>query len=829
MLNDLRFALRVLVKSPVFALTAILTIALGIAAATAIFSVFDAVLLRPLPYKDPSRLIIARGDMVKRNVRDFPFSNADFLDFKKETTSAFEDVGAVVTGRQAFPLPDGTSEQLRTAVVTTNFLSLLGGRIIAGRDFNETDGEPGPPPPASGAANNAVVAPAPIVTTILSYEYWQRRFGGRTDIFGKRLADIGNQSPIVVGVVAPGLELLFPPSADMERKPDLWIANRIRYDNAARNQVALRIIGRLKPGVAIEQAQAQADLVSAELRRNFTIKQTAGLNIAIEPMHRHLVDAVRPAILALMGAVILLLLIACANVANLLLVRASLREREFAVRTALGGGWWHLARQTIAEVLVLAALGTTAGIALASIGLEKLLSLAPTNLPRLDAVGINPTVVAFAALAGLIAAAIFGLVPIVRMARPDVMQVLRTAGRTPGLGGGNLLRSGVVVAEVALCFVLLIGSGLMIRSFLALQRVDPGFDPNGLINFELEYSGLPDLPPAGRAAIQNQIRHAFATLPGVTNASATFPFPLAGGFSPIRWGTEEALSDPSKFQAVEPQFVLPGYLETMRTSLIEGRTFNDQDNLPDRKSVVIDQNLALKAFGGASAIGKRILIRVRTPEPEWVEIIGVVAHQRTISLSAPGREQIYFPDAFVGSGAATEWALRSRGDLAQVTASAREALAKVDRRILMVEARSMPELVSRAQAPTRFQLFLIATFAGIAAILAAIGLYGVLSTVVRQRTAEIGVRMALGAAPAKVFGLVVGYGLRLSALGVALGTVAGLALTRLMSTMLVEVKPADPMTYVAVAIGFLGVAAFAAWIPAKRASLLDPMNALRDT
>ena len=827
MIQDFRFALRLLVKSPVFALTAIVTIALGIAAATAIFSVTDAVLLRPLPYKDPNRLIIARGDMVKRNVRDFPFSNADFLDFKRETTSAFEDVGAVVTGRQAFPLPDGTSEQLRTAAVTTNFFSLLGGRIMAGRDFNEADGDPGPAP-APAPNNAAPPAAAPVFNAILSYEYWQRRFGGSTEIFGKRMADFGNQGPVVVGVAAPGFELLFPPSADVERKPDLWIALRIRYDNAARNQVSLRIVARLKPGVAIEQAQSQADLVSAELRRNFAIKNTAGLNIAIEPMHRHLVDSVRPAILALMGAVIFLLLIACANVANLLLVRASLREREFAVRTALGGGWLRLARQTLAEVLVLAALGTAAGIGLASLALKQLLTLAPANLPRLDAVGLNPSALGFAALAGLAASAIFGLAPIIRMARPDVMQVLRSAGRSPGLGGGTLLRSGVVVIEVALCFVLLIGSGLMIRSFLALQRVDPGFDANGLVNFELEYNGLPNITPAARGAIQNQIRQAFGSLPGVTHASATFPMPLAGGFSPIRWGTEEALADPSKFQAVDPQFVLPGYFETMGTHLIEGRTFNEQDNLPDRKSVVIDQNLAVKAFGGASAIGKRLLIRVRTPEPEWVEIIGVVVHQRTTSLSAPGREQIYFPDAFVGSGAASEWALRSNAEPGQLAARGREALAKVDRRILMVESRAMSELVARAQAPTRFQLLLIASFALIAAILAAVGLYGVLSTVVRQRTAEIGVRMALGAAPSNVFGLVVGYGLKLSAMGVGLGAIAGLALTRLMSTMLVAVKPGDPVTYIAVAIGFLAVAAFSAWIPAKRASMLDPMNALRE-
>ena len=616
----------------------------------------------------------------------------------------------------------------------------------------------------------------------------------------------------------------------MEKKPDFWIALRLRYDANNRNGVFLHAVGRLRPGIGVDRAQSQADQVSGEIRRGSTIKETSGFNIAIEPMDRNLVEAVRPAILALMGAVIFLLLIACANVANLLLVRASLRERENAVRTALGGGWWSLARQTMAEVLVLAALGTAAGLALASIGLRQLLAIAPANLPRLDSVGINPTVMLFAALAGLGAAAIFGLAPIVHMRNPDVMQVLRAGGRSADLSGtGGVLRTVVVVAEVALCFVLLVGSGLMFRSFLALQHVDPGFDSKGLFKFTVASNGLPNDTPEARAARQNRLRQAFNGLPGVTEASATSSLALNGGFFPIRWGLEDALSDPSKFKAVDNQFVLPGYLETMHTRLIEGRMFNDQDNAVGHNVVVVDDILAAKAFGAAPAVGKRILIRVRTPEPEWVEIIGVVAHQRTTSLVEPGREEVYFPDAFVGNGAANIWVLRAQsGDPAQLFARAKEALASIDPQIVMVEPGPMSELIGKAQSPTRFQLSLIAIFAAIAAALAAVGLYGVLSTVVRQRTAEIGVRMALGAAPAKVFGLVVGQGLRLSAIGIALGAVAGLLLTRLMSTMLVDVQPADPVTYIVVAIGFLAIAVISASIPARRAAALDPMNALRD-
>ena len=303
---------------------------------------------------------------------------------------------------------------------------------------------------------------------------------------------------------------------------------------------------------------------------------------------------------------------------------------------------------------MLAVVGAAIGLALASLGLDHLLALAPPNLPRLDAVGINTTVVVFAALAGLSAAAIFGLAPVLRMARPDVMQVLRTDGRGTGLGMGNRLRSGLVVAEVALCFVLLIGSGLMVRSFLALQQVELGFDPKGVQAVSLSMSAIQADKPEARAALQEQLREAMSSVPGVSGVTATFPLPLGGRFSPIRWGTEEALADATKFQAVEPQFVLPGYFETMHTRIVEGRAFNVDDNRPGRTGVIVDQALALKAFGGASAVGKRILIRVNTPEPAWVDIIGVAKHVHTVSLAEKGREQIYFTDAYIGYGAASE-------------------------------------------------------------------------------------------------------------------------------------------------------------------------------
>ena len=579
--------------------------------------------------------------------------------------------------------------------------------------------------------------------------------------------------------------------------------------------------------MSLERAQSAADAAAAELRRNFTIERTAGFQVRLEPMQRHVVAEVRPALLALTGAVVFLLLIACANVANLLLVRASLRQRELAVRAALGGGRWRLVRQMLAEALVLATAGTVLGVVLAQSGIRELLAIAPGNLPRLDTVSINLAVLAFAAGAGLLAAALFGLAPAWRASRPDIMQVLRGSGRTAGLSGGGTLRNLVVVAEVALSFVLLVGSGLMVRSFIALQNIDPGYDSRGLLTFQL-LGGRGGPTPDARAAFMREIRGRLAALPGAQSVTAASPFPLSGGFSPIRWGLEPALTDPTRFQAVDFQLVLPGYFDTMRTRLIAGRTFTDADNSPDRNLAVVDQMLAQKAFPGQSAVGKRILIRIRTPEPEWVEVIGVVAHQRDSSLAETGREQIYFTDGFLRHGVANRWAIRTAGNPAALAGAVRGAIGQLDPHLLIAELQPMDVLVGKAQAGTKFSLLLIGTFAMIAALLAAVGLYGVLATVVRQRTAEIGVRMALGAAPLRIFGLVVGGGMQLSGAGIIIGLLAALGLTRWMSSMLVGVKPADPLTFAAMTVVFLAIAAVASWLPARRAAALDPTAALRE-
>ena len=819
MLRDFLYAARTLLSSRVFTATAIITLALGVGASTAIFSVANAILLRPLPYKDPGRLIYACDDLLKRNVYDHFWSAPDYMDLR-DHDAALEDVAALRTFRNNLVHADGTPEEVAYAVVTPNIFRMLGVRVILGRDFIDSDGLPQPP-----TADGAPPPPDQRLPTyaIASQEFFQRRFGSNPASLGQPIVKNG---PILVGEVERGAELLFRPDKNIEQRPDLWVTGRLDY-NTPRTALGWRLIGRLRLGATIQRAQAQADAVAEQSRATDPVIRGTGFAIRLEPMQPYLVSQVRPAILALMGAVIFLLLIACSNVANLFLVRASLRGRDLAVRTAMGASWWRLARQMLAEALLVGAAGSALGFGLAWAGIRDLLSIAPANLPRADTIRMDPAVLAFSVAAGLAAAMLFGLAPAFRAARPDVAQVLRAAGRTSGLSGGALLRNSVVVTEVALCFVLLVGSSLMFRSFLALQRINPGYDPHNLLTFRI-MGGRPTRGPEESAAYVRQMRAAITAVPGVVNAAAADILPLTGSYFPYRWGKEDALTDPSRFQAADVQTVLPGYFETMRTALIAGRTFDESDYNPQLRRMLIDDVLAAKAFPNSNAVGQRILSRFRTPDPEWFEIVGVVAHQRLTSLAEPGREQAYLPDSYWGNRFAPDWALRTQGDAAKYAGPVRAAMAAFDRSMLLTQVQTMDGVVARAQAGTRFSLVLIAAFAGIAALLAAVGLYGVLSTVVRQRTAEIGVRMALGAAPRGVFGLMIAYGLRLSAVGIAAGLAAALLLTRGMTSMLVGTKPTDPVSFGAMAALFFLIALLATWIPARRAAGLDPSIALRE-
>jgi predicted permease len=783
------------------------------------------VLLRPLPYADAQRLVLIWGELRARHVNDWPFSPPDFRDLQQQSSDVFEEIaGMIPAGRVPLASPGADPEQIRVGGATPNLFRVLSARVIVGRDFVPDDATP--VPQAAGQAPAA----GPPVAAVLSHAFWQRRFGGNQAVIGKDV-ELGNGRARIVGVLAPGFELLLPPRINAERAPEMWTAARIDVDAANRNNVVYRVIGRLKPGVSVEQAQVQVDHIAADLRQHFAIKQTAGLYFHVIPMFDDLVGDVRSTIASLMGAVAFVLLIACANVANLLVVRASARSRELAVRAAIGASRGQLVRQMLAESLVIAVCGTALGLLLARAGIQVLLALGPKDLPRLDAVAMDPVVLVFAVSAGLLTSIVCGLIPALRASRTDVMDVLRSVGgRSGGLRGGRALRSVVVVTEVALSFILLVGAGLMLRSVLALAQIDPGYDPNHVLTFVLQSASR---QADERAMFGRQVRQRLLAIPGVSGATAVTPLPLDGVLINGRWGTETAVSDPSKFRQANFHGVLPGYFEALHTRLVAGRFFTDADNVVDQKTdlprqIIIDENLAALAFRGEPAVGKRLLLRITTPEAEWYEVIGVVAHQRHSSLATPGPEAIFVMDGHFGHGFANRWAVRTSGDPNQIVAAVRAAVAEVDPRAPLAEIQPMTAFVDKAMAPIRFTATLIGIFAVVAVILAGVGLYGVLSTVVRQRTAEIGMRMVFGAPRSSILSLVVGEGLRLSAAGIVIGLAGAFAITRVMSSMLIGVNPTDPVTFAAIVVLFGLIAVTASWVPARRASRLDPMQAIRE-
>jgi predicted permease len=815
--HEVRGAVRALRTSPLVTGAMVGTIALGIGASTAIFSVAEGVILRPLPYAQAERLVVVTGEMRTRRTGNLPLSSPDFLDLQKLAAGTFRDLAAVQTRRVLHPQADGAPEQIRIASVSANFFATLGVSMTMGRDFVDEDGWR--PTDAPADANEPWDTST---AAILSYEYWQRRYGGRPEVLG---AVLPRSAARIVGVAAPGFELMLPAQSGIERAPDIWFAARLSAEEKSRATFAYRVIGRLRNGVALEAARAQADAAAAQLRTQFPLWQSADFHLALEPLHHYLVAEAAPALFALSGAAICLLLIGCANVANLLLVRVSIRQREVAVRAALGASRWQIVRQMLLEALTVAGLGTLVGVGLAWAGLRALLAVAPPDIPRLDIVSINPTVLVFAGLLGLVAAATFGLLPALGGSRADVAGVLRAGNRTSGLHAGGRLRDVTVVVEIALSFVLLIGSGLMLRSFAALQAIDPGFVAPGLLTFQVVAPQLDH--PDQREALMRDLREQFARLPGVQQVTAASPFPLADRFNAIRWGAEDALTDAARFQSADFQAVLPGYFETLGARLHAGRTFTDADNRAGVNRVLIDRALAARAFPGGSAVGRRLLVRIRTAEPEWVEVIGVVGHQRLSSLAAPGRVQIYFTDAFLGHGRATRWAIRTNGDPSRYREALQSVAAARSGQLLVTEVQTMNDLVHRAQASTRFSVLLIGMLGATGVLLAAIGIYGVLSSVVRQRTAEIGVRMAMGAAPRAVLGLVLRRGLMLGAIGVSLGLGASLSVSHVMTSILVGIEATDSRTFVTTVVLFVMMVAGASWLPARRAARLDPVVTLR--
>ena len=579
--------------------------------------------------------------------------------------------------------------------------------------------------------------------------------------------------------------------------------------------------------VTVEQAQAEMDGFTTRLRAESNLRETAGWQADVHGMLAELTAEVRPVILALFGAVAFVLLIACANVSNLFLVRASSREREFAIRTALGGSRGRIIRQLLLESGVLAVAGGGLGLLLAGWGNRILLAMRPANLPRMDTVSIDLNVLGFTAGASLIAALLFGLFPALQVSKPHLTDSLKDRGRSSSLSRHRVLRDGIIVTEVALSLVLMIGAGLMIRSFMALQKVDPGYDPENVLTFTVALPGN-QYPDPQKVIFFDSFERRLRSLPGVTQVSAASSVPLQGNVFTGRYGPLEARTDESLYGQAAYRAVRPGYFETMRTRLQEGRLFSPTEFVDSSAVVVVDEVLAARIAPGESAVGKRLVIRITTLDPQEVEVIGVVQHQRGPSLARDGTEGIYVTNLYAGTFGTMTYTVRTALDPTALTGQVRGEVAALDPTLPLSDVRTMESRVNEAMTETRFAMALIGAFGFMALALASIGIYGVLSHTVRQRGGEIGLRMALGAQAGNVVMLVVRQGLALTGVGLLVGLVVSVWATRLMQSLLVDVPTTDAVTYLAMAAVFVGVALVASLVPARRATRIDPLEVLRE-
>jgi len=808
-LQDLKYALRMLKKNPAFTAVAILTLAVGIGANSAIFSVVNSVLLRPLPYRQPGQLVRVYSEFPTMQLKKFWLSPPELLDIQREAKS-WEAIGAWAPGGQNV----GTeSEPLRvtSAAVTRSLIDVLGVQPERGRNFTEEEDRDGGPEVA-----------------IISHGLWQKGFGGTNDIIGKQI-QVNARTLTVVGVMPPNFA--FPPGSNDQ--VELFVPFQFDPANPGnRGSHFLSVIGRLKPGVSIDQAQSEMTSLMAGWKSEGRAKHL--LNPERHPvvmlgLHEDVVGAARKAVWLLMAAVGFVLLIACVNVANLLLARAESRHREFAVRLALGAGLRRMVRQFVAEGFVLVVIASIFGVALAFAGLKILLLFAPDSVPRTEEISVGLPVLVFTIAVAVVAVFLFGLAPLAQVSERNLANWIRTAGQRAIRGGGQTLRKSLVVAEIALAVILVIGSGLMIRAFWKLQQVKTGFDPQGVVSFSLNLPVTKYKAPE-RLQFVDALQQKLSSIPGVSYAG------LATGLPPLR----RINANDTEIEGYQPtpdspaqnvdywNIVNNDYFKTMKIRLLEGRTFEAQDDNPNAMPVVVVNEALAKRFWKGSPVGRRVNPGFADPKV-WMTIVGVVEDTKNAGMDKPAGPELYFQARQVNQflGGNLSFVVRATNNSTPLESSIRNAVRELDPSLPVYNLWSMDEVVSKSMVQPRFLALLLATFSGIALFLAAIGIYGVMAYSVAQRTQEIGVRMALGARPFHVLRLIFGQSLGMLLLGTGIGLAGAFALTRLMRTLLFEITATDPLTYVSV-IGLLTVVALlACYIPARRAAKVDPLIALR--
>ncbi len=818
LLQDLRFAGRTLLKRPAFTLIAILTLALGIGANTAIFSVVDSVLLAPLPFHDPDRLamIWASNPDFARQVGlpdKLPVSPATFYDWK--TAKSFEKM-AIVSADRLSLTGDGDPEQIAAAKVSGELFQALGTPALLGRILLPEDDDKGKR-----------------TTILLSHEFWQRRFGGDRHVIG-RVLHVDGMPLTVVGVMPAGFA--FPRGGEMPHgfgfaaQPDVWVPQAFtperRHNRGNRGYLA---IGLLKPGVSIPQAQAEMTAISQRVEKAYP-DSDAGWHNRVAPMRRELVGDIRPALLILLAAVGVVLLIACVNVASLLLAQAAARQKEIAVRTALGAGRGRMVRQLLTESALLALSGGAAGLLLALWGVRAFTLWIPDDVPVSRHLTLDPRVLLFTLGVTLLTGLLAGLAPAFQMTRPDLAESLRDGTRGgSATARGNRTRGVLVIVETALAVVLVVGAGLLIRSFARVAHIDPGFRPEGVLTLQVPISTMKYADGAKRWAFLNQALERLRALPGVTATGTVSNLPLSGE-EEIDWLVVEGRprpAKPSEIPLADLRQASPGYLEAMGIRLLRGRTFNGNDRQGAARVAVVNETLARTYWPGADPIGKRIRFGdFNDKKPDWLTVVGVVDDVRNSSLEGTPRPQAYLA-ASQGAYSDQYVVLRTKGDPKDLVAAARAAIWSVDRDQPVAEVRTMTKVVSRAVAARRFNMVLLGLFAGLALVLAAVGIYGITAYSVAQRTREMGLRMALGARRGVVLALVLREAGSLALAGLVAGLALAFAATRVMASLLFGVGTADPVTFASVAAMLALVSLFAAWVPGRRATQVDPMVALR--
>ena len=803
-LQDIRYGFRMLRKRPGFTAVAVITLALGIGANTAIFSVVNAVLLRPLPYKDSERLTV-----ILHSGRN-PVAPASFLEWQKQSRS-FESMGAA-----EYWTPNVTSaqnaEKLWALRITSSVLPMLGVQPILGRVFLPEEEQ-------RGKEHEVVI----------SYPLWQSHFAADSDVVGKPMT-LNGEVYTIVGVMPRGFK--FAPF--WATKAELWapllLADKL-HDRGGRS---LRIFARLKPDVTLAQARAEMAGITNHLEQQFP-----GTNedVTVLALKEKVVGNVRPALLVLLTAVGFVLLIACANVAHMLLARSAARQKEIAIRAAVGAENSRLLRQFLTESCVLAFMGGVGGLALAFAGIRLLIALSPSNIPRVDSVTLDPGVLLFALGLTLMAGIVFGLAPALRAGGLNLSDSLKEGERGSSEGiRRNRLRSLLVASEFTFALVLLVGAGLMIRSFLAIQTIDPGFNPHHLLSAVVSVSGTRAAEPGARPIFYQHLIEQIEHVPGVQSASAINHLPLAGDVWGFPFQVEgQPLSRPSDAPIAAYRAVFPGYFKTMNLPILQGRDVSGSDTLNSQGVVLVNEWLAHHHWPGQEAVGKHLALGTPGANAKRLTVIGVVKNSVRGQWTEPPEDELFVPylqDQAYMTDPAPPFAyatlvIRAAGDPGSMAPIIRGVVHSLDQNAPLSEVQTMDQVVSEATSEPRFYVLLLGAFAAVALVLAAVGIYGVMSYSVSRRTQEIGIRIALGARTVDVIRLVVGQGASLALLGLAVGVVVAFGVTSLMARLLYGIRPTDPITFVAVVVLLGTVALIASYIPARRATKVDPIVALR--